>query len=87
MDISLFLKLQKRVRELEQERRKLKTQLEKKENESKKSQVGPELILTYHRHVWKKIKMRFVGLQIEPHIVVKECPILYLRMPLKMKRN
>ncbi|KAM3845124.1 unconventional myosin-Vb isoform 2-T2 [Vipera latastei] len=39
MDMSLFLKLQKRVRELEQERRKLKTQLEKKENESKKSQV------------------------------------------------
>ncbi|XP_070599668.1 unconventional myosin-Vb isoform X1 [Erythrolamprus reginae] len=39
MDMSLFLKLQKRVRELEQERRKLKMQLEKKENESKKSQV------------------------------------------------
>uniref|UniRef100_A0A670ZR92 Myosin VB n=1 Tax=Pseudonaja textilis TaxID=8673 RepID=A0A670ZR92_PSETE len=39
MDMSLFLKLQKRVRELEQERRKLKTQLEKKENESKKPQV------------------------------------------------
>uniref|UniRef100_A0A670ZIY2 Myosin VB n=1 Tax=Pseudonaja textilis TaxID=8673 RepID=A0A670ZIY2_PSETE len=38
MDMSLFLKLQKRVRELEQERRKLKTQLEKKENESKKPQ-------------------------------------------------
>ncbi|KAG8131258.1 hypothetical protein E2320_017852, partial [Naja naja] len=36
MDMSLFLKLQKRVRELEQERRKLKTQLEKKENDSKK---------------------------------------------------
>uniref|UniRef100_A0A670ZPX2 Myosin VB n=1 Tax=Pseudonaja textilis TaxID=8673 RepID=A0A670ZPX2_PSETE len=49
MDMSLFLKLQKRVRELEQERRKLKTQLEKKENESKKPQVEPELILTYHR--------------------------------------
>ncbi|KAM6475027.1 unconventional myosin-Vb isoform 6-T6 [Liasis olivaceus] len=39
MDMTLFLKLQKRVRELEQERRKLKTQLEKRENESKKSQV------------------------------------------------
>ncbi|XP_054842778.1 unconventional myosin-Vb isoform X2 [Eublepharis macularius] len=39
MDMTLFLKLQKRVRELEQERKKLQTQLEKKENESKKSQV------------------------------------------------
>ncbi|XP_060092162.1 unconventional myosin-Vb isoform X5 [Heteronotia binoei] len=39
MDMTLFLKLQKRVRELEQERRKLQTQLEKKENENKKSQV------------------------------------------------
>uniref|UniRef100_A0A8B9CSC2 Myosin VB n=1 Tax=Anser brachyrhynchus TaxID=132585 RepID=A0A8B9CSC2_9AVES len=36
MDMSLFLKLQKRVRELEQERKKLQTQLEKKEQESKK---------------------------------------------------
>uniref|UniRef100_A0A493TGP4 Myosin VB n=1 Tax=Anas platyrhynchos platyrhynchos TaxID=8840 RepID=A0A493TGP4_ANAPP len=34
MDMSLFLKLQKRVRELEQERKKLQTQLEKKEQES-----------------------------------------------------
>nr|XP_020669147.1 unconventional myosin-Vb isoform X1 [Pogona vitticeps] len=39
MDMTLFLKLQKRVRELEQERKKLQSQLEKKENESKKSQV------------------------------------------------
>uniref|UniRef100_A0A8C8SS64 Myosin VB n=1 Tax=Pelusios castaneus TaxID=367368 RepID=A0A8C8SS64_9SAUR len=39
MDMTLFLKLQKRVRELEQERKKLQTQLEKKEKESKKSQV------------------------------------------------
>ncbi|XP_048359209.1 unconventional myosin-Vb-like isoform X4 [Sphaerodactylus townsendi] len=39
MDMTLFLKLQKRVRELEQERRKLQTQLEKKENGNKKSQV------------------------------------------------
>ncbi|XP_075302633.1 unconventional myosin-Vb isoform X2 [Opisthocomus hoazin] len=39
MDMTLFLKLQKRVRELEQERKKLQTQLEKKEQESKKSQV------------------------------------------------
>uniref|UniRef100_A0ACB8EPU2 Unconventional myosin-Vb n=1 Tax=Sphaerodactylus townsendi TaxID=933632 RepID=A0ACB8EPU2_9SAUR len=38
MDMTLFLKLQKRVRELEQERRKLQTQLEKKENGNKKSQ-------------------------------------------------
>ncbi|XP_039176419.1 unconventional myosin-Vb-like isoform X2 [Crotalus tigris] len=60
MDMSLFLKLQKRVRELEQERRKLKTQLEKKENESKKSQVEPEPILTYLRHVWKKLKCSFL---------------------------
>ncbi|KAJ6662958.1 hypothetical protein lerEdw1_010779 [Lerista edwardsae] len=39
MDMTLFLKLQKRVRELEQERKKLQSQLEKKESESKKSQV------------------------------------------------
>ncbi|XP_054664937.1 unconventional myosin-Vb isoform X2 [Grus americana] len=39
MDMTLFLKLQKRVRELEQERKKLQIQLEKKEQESKKSQV------------------------------------------------
>ncbi|XP_051498401.1 unconventional myosin-Vb-like isoform X2 [Apus apus] len=39
MDMTLFLKLQKRVRELEQERKKLQTQLEKKEQESRKSQV------------------------------------------------
>ncbi|XP_061470342.1 unconventional myosin-Vb isoform X2 [Rhineura floridana] len=39
MDMTLFLKLQKRVRELEQERKKLQSQLEKRENESKKSQV------------------------------------------------
>ncbi|XP_053264454.1 unconventional myosin-Vb isoform X2 [Podarcis raffonei] len=39
MDMTLFLKLQKRVRELEQERKKLQSQLEKRENESKKPQV------------------------------------------------
>uniref|UniRef100_A0A8C0V6F9 Unconventional myosin-Vb-like n=1 Tax=Cyanistes caeruleus TaxID=156563 RepID=A0A8C0V6F9_CYACU len=39
MDMTLFLKLQKRVRELELERRKLQAQLEKKEQEIKKSQV------------------------------------------------
>uniref|UniRef100_A0A670ISK6 Myosin VB n=1 Tax=Podarcis muralis TaxID=64176 RepID=A0A670ISK6_PODMU len=38
MDMTLFLKLQKRVRELEQERKKLQSQLEKRENESKKPQ-------------------------------------------------
>ncbi|XP_039767426.1 unconventional myosin-Vb isoform X2 [Ornithorhynchus anatinus] len=40
MDMTVFLKLQKRVRELEQERKKLQTQLEKKEQqENKKAQV------------------------------------------------
>ncbi|XP_072272556.1 unconventional myosin-Vb isoform X2 [Pyxicephalus adspersus] len=40
MDMTLFLKLQKRVRELELERKKLQNQLEKKEQqENKKSQV------------------------------------------------
>ncbi|XP_075041827.1 unconventional myosin-Vb isoform X1 [Mixophyes fleayi] len=40
MDMTLFLKLQKRVRELELERKKLQSQLDKKEQEeSKKSQV------------------------------------------------
>ncbi|XP_036259538.1 unconventional myosin-Vb [Molothrus ater] len=40
MDMTLFLKLQKRVRELELERKKLQAQLEKKEQDSKKSQVN-----------------------------------------------
>uniref|UniRef100_A0A452GZS1 Myosin VB n=1 Tax=Gopherus agassizii TaxID=38772 RepID=A0A452GZS1_9SAUR len=35
MDMTLFLKLQKRVRELEQERKKLQTQLEKKKSQVK----------------------------------------------------
>lgn len=39
MDMTLFLKLQKRVRELELERKKLQAQLEKKDQESKKSQA------------------------------------------------
>ncbi|XP_068857962.1 unconventional myosin-Vb isoform X2 [Aphelocoma coerulescens] len=39
MDMTLFLKLQKRVRELELERKKLQAQLEKKEQERQKSQV------------------------------------------------
>ncbi|XP_072463020.1 unconventional myosin-Vb-like [Notamacropus eugenii] len=39
MDMSVFLKLQKRVRELEQERKKSQTQLEKEQQESKKVQV------------------------------------------------
>jgi hypothetical protein len=40
MDITVFLKLQKRVRELEQERKKLQVQLEKREQQdSKKVQV------------------------------------------------
>ncbi|XP_027724691.1 unconventional myosin-Vb [Vombatus ursinus] len=39
MDMSVFLKLQKRVRELEQERKKLQTQLEKEQQENKKVQV------------------------------------------------
>ncbi|XP_053557079.1 unconventional myosin-Vb [Bombina bombina] len=39
MDMTLFLKLQKRVRELELERKKLQNQLEKKEQEMKKPQV------------------------------------------------
>lgn len=40
MDLTVFLKLQKRVRELEQERKKLQVQLEKREQQdSKKAQV------------------------------------------------
>lgn len=40
MDLTVFLKLQKRVRELEQERKKLQVQLEKREQQdSKKGQV------------------------------------------------
>nr|XP_013012542.1 unconventional myosin-Vb [Cavia porcellus] len=40
MDMTVFLKLQKRVRELEQERKKLQVQLEKREQqESKKAQM------------------------------------------------
>lgn len=36
MDMTVFLKLQKRVRELEQERRKLQVQLEKREQQDGK---------------------------------------------------
>lgn len=40
MDMTVFLKLQKRVRELEQERKKLQVQLDKREQQdSKKAQV------------------------------------------------
>jgi len=54
MDMTLFLKLQKRVRELEQERKKLQTQLENKEQESKKSQVsdGFPLMPVFHAGKW-----------------------------------
>ncbi|XP_054982057.1 unconventional myosin-Vb isoform X2 [Sorex araneus] len=42
MDLTVFLKLQKRVRELEQERKKLQAQLEKREQQdSQKAQVEP----------------------------------------------
>uniref|UniRef100_A0A663NDQ8 Myosin VB n=1 Tax=Athene cunicularia TaxID=194338 RepID=A0A663NDQ8_ATHCN len=51
MDMTVFLKLQKRVRELEQERKKLQTEIEKTEQVSKTSQVGDvfSLILIFHR--------------------------------------
>lgn len=39
MDMTVFLKLQKRVRELEQERKKLQVQLEKEQQDSKKVQI------------------------------------------------
>ncbi|KAL1773922.1 unconventional myosin-Vb isoform X2 [Sigmodon hispidus] len=39
MDMTVFLKLQKRVRELEQERKKLQVQLEKEQQGSKKVQI------------------------------------------------
>ncbi|XP_029403117.1 unconventional myosin-Vb isoform X2 [Mus pahari] len=39
MDMTVFLKLQKRVRELEQERKKLQVQLEKEQQDNKKVQV------------------------------------------------
>ncbi|XP_059102800.1 unconventional myosin-Vb [Peromyscus eremicus] len=39
MDMTVFLKLQKRVRELEQERKKLQVQLEKEQQDSKKVQM------------------------------------------------
>lgn len=54
MDMTLFLKLQKRVRELELERKKLQTQLEKKERESKKSQARGVFswILIFHVCNW-----------------------------------
>lgn len=40
MDIGVFMKLQKRVRELEQERKRLQVNLEKMEDQSKRK-VGP----------------------------------------------
>ena len=44
MDIGVFMKLQKRVRELEQERKRLQVNLEKMEDQSKRK-VGPCLSL------------------------------------------
>ncbi|XP_071658649.1 unconventional myosin-Vb-like isoform X2 [Patagioenas fasciata] len=59
MDMTLFLKLQKRVRELEQERKKLQNQLEKKEQESKKSQVietKPEVTSDHEDFAYNSLK-------------------------------
>ncbi|PKK23209.1 myosin VB [Columba livia] len=59
MDMTLFLKLQKRVRELEQERKKLQNQLEKKEQESKKSQVietKPEVASDHEDSAYNSLK-------------------------------
>uniref|UniRef100_A0A670ISW9 Myosin VB n=1 Tax=Podarcis muralis TaxID=64176 RepID=A0A670ISW9_PODMU len=56
MDMTLFLKLQKRVRELEQERKKLQSQLEKRENESKKPQVENVALLQELESENKKLK-------------------------------
>ncbi|OPJ81246.1 hypothetical protein AV530_002784 [Patagioenas fasciata monilis] len=60
MDMTLFLKLQKRVRELEQERKKLQNQLEKKEQESKKSQVietTPEVTSDHEDFAYNSLKV------------------------------
>uniref|UniRef100_A0A8B9CT60 Myosin VB n=1 Tax=Anser brachyrhynchus TaxID=132585 RepID=A0A8B9CT60_9AVES len=56
MDMSLFLKLQKRVRELEQERKKLQTQLEKKEQESKKAQTETEMASDHEDFAYNSLK-------------------------------
>lgn len=40
MDISLFMKLQKRVRELEQERRRLQATVEKMEELNRRKVIG-----------------------------------------------
>lgn len=46
MDMTVFLKLQKRVRELEQERKKLQVQLEKEQQDSKKVQVRSRSVMS-----------------------------------------
>lgn len=46
MDMTVFLKLQKRVRELEQERKKLQVQLEKEQQDSKKVQVRSRSVVS-----------------------------------------
>ncbi|CDQ97603.1 unnamed protein product [Oncorhynchus mykiss] len=42
MDIGVFMKLQKRVRELEQERKRLQVNLEKMEDQSKRKGIEPK---------------------------------------------
>uniref|UniRef100_A0A452GZU1 Myosin VB n=1 Tax=Gopherus agassizii TaxID=38772 RepID=A0A452GZU1_9SAUR len=49
MDMTLFLKLQKRVRELEQERKKLQTQLEKKKSQRAPEEMAPVIICLFER--------------------------------------
>lgn len=49
MDISLFMKLQKRVRELEQERRRLQTSMEKMEELNKRRVICVNTTEKYSR--------------------------------------
>lgn len=61
MDISLFMKLQKRVRELEQERRRLQTNMEKMEELNKRKVICFDTTEKYsrlfHRFNYKHAKI------------------------------
>lgn len=59
MDISLFMKLQKRVRELEQERKRLQASVDKME-ELNKRKVTVTVYTQYSRIIWNEESAWFV---------------------------
>lgn len=75
MDMTVFLKLQKRVRELEQERKKLQVQLEKEQQDSKKVQVcDSSMMMSGFRtsSCWNRIDHSSI-MSVPPHCLCAGC--------------